>query len=250
MEEEEEQQQQQQLQRKSPSSTARPLHRSWYGWCEGFLLRGIHHAMMTKDQLDIVQRNCNSLLMEVYADRLPRLKKEKDLVETTWTAAIIQMEQYLARRQYFQQRSIDLRLQIQKRYCSGEHQTKASFIVGPPASSPHTPCMGTPSKGILKNSSGKSTNRWEEDRPNNHGAGLSPPTRQQTNDFLWTEDDEDDDNDDSNVKSLEHSSKIPIGSSSVPILSSQPAFPLPPTRESCAIEARGPPLSTREMHHP
>ena len=184
--------------------------------------------MMTKDQLDIVQRNCNSLLMDVYADRLPRLKKERDLVETTWTTAIIQMEQYLARRQHFQQRSFDLRQQIQKHY-SGGHDEIATLIVGPPVGSPRTPCMGTPSRGILKNATGKSTSRWEEDRTSNQRVGLSPPKRQQTSNSSWTEDDSDDDEEDG-AESQVPSLNVPSGSSSVPTLSSPPAFSLQPTR--------------------
>lgn len=181
--------------------------------------------MMTKDQLDIVQRSCNGLLMEVYADRLPRLQKEKEIVEQTWTTAIIQMEQYLARRQHFQQRSLDLRLQLQKHYSGQYHHEDTSVMVAAPASSPRTPSMGIPSKGILKNSSGKSTSRWEEDRPTSHRMGLSPPTRQHTTISSWRDDD---DHDDNGGKSHEPTSlHVPGGSSaSAPILSTTPSCSL------------------------
>lgn len=165
--------------------------------------------------------------MEVYADRLPRLKNEKEMVEKTWTNAIIQMEQYLARRQHFQQRSLELRQQLQKHY-SGPNE-KDSIKVGPPASSPHTPCMGIPSKGILKNSSGKSTSRWEEDRLNSHQAGLSPPTRQRTHSSWSSDDDDDDDYEHDGAESHDPSLNVPGGSSSLPILSSPPALSLQPT---------------------
>jgi hypothetical protein len=182
--------------------------------------------MMTKDQLDIVQRSCNTLLMEVYADRVPRLKKEKEQVEKTWTAAIIQMEQYLARRQHFQQRSLVLRQQIQKRYSGHHHDIDSSIApVGPPASSPHTPSMGHPARGILKNPTGKSTSRWEEDRPTNHTqrVGLSPPTRRHTSGSSCSSDDDDDDDDDDIVTESQGPPLLdPSGTSTLPTFSLQP----------------------------
>ncbi len=202
---------------------SKPIHHSWYGWCEGFLLRGIHHAMMTKEQLDIVQRNCNALLMDVYADCIPQQKHEKEVLEKGFTAAIIHREQYLARCVHFQRHCLDLRHQMLQRYNYDGQRLLANPKIGPPASSPHTPQSGNPHKGILKNTMGKSTSRWEEDTSNH--SGLSPPTRRQVSESSLT----DGDDDSEGSFQLEKESPIMPRASSIPI-SSPNGFIVQPVR--------------------
>jgi hypothetical protein len=58
------------------SFAADKLKHTWFGWCEAWLLRNIHHAMMSKKQLTIVQKDCNRMLMDLY-QTIPVIKEEK-----------------------------------------------------------------------------------------------------------------------------------------------------------------------------
>jgi membrane-associated HD superfamily phosphohydrolase len=56
------------------------LGHTWFGWCEAWLLRLIHHAMMFKNQFTIVQKDCNGMLMDLY-ETIPKIKEEQNLGE-------------------------------------------------------------------------------------------------------------------------------------------------------------------------
>eukprot|EP00934_Nitzschia_sp_Nitz4_P000203 Nitzschia sp. Nitz4//scaffold108_size72880//36208//37266//NITZ4_005816-RA/size72880-processed-gene-0.53-mRNA-1//-1//CDS//3329532672//203//frame0 len=89
---------------------------SWQGWFEAWLLRGIHHAMIMKDQHDIVQKSCNCLLMELYTETMPQLQEDHDEVESELTADIIRAEQANARLQYGYQSVVGVQKQLMERY--------------------------------------------------------------------------------------------------------------------------------------
>lgn len=56
------------------------LRYTYMGWCEAWLLRAIHHSAMHQHQLGLIQRDSNTMLMDLY-DSIPQIKHEESLVK-------------------------------------------------------------------------------------------------------------------------------------------------------------------------
>jgi hypothetical protein len=69
----------------SSMSTACPY--TWYGWCEAWLLRSLHHAMNYKRQLDRVRADSNAQILFLYY-QIEAIQEEESDVETDLFKAI------------------------------------------------------------------------------------------------------------------------------------------------------------------
>jgi hypothetical protein len=117
------------------------LNHTWYGLCEAWLLRLIHHAMMFKKQLDIVQKDCNGMLMDLY-QTIPEIKEEKSLGEAVAMSNLCKMEHSSkdSKEQYQQymglQRKIICKLKMRTREEESENRRRRFSLPGPDAVEP------------------------------------------------------------------------------------------------------------------